>query len=304
MFVQQYGHDDKTIDCAFVRFNTIITSLKALDESFSSHNHVRKFSRDLPTKWRPKVTAIEESKDLSTLLLDDLIGNLKVYEVMLEKDSEASKNKKEKYKSLALKAKKVSGDVEASSLDSKDEEYVMVVRDFKKFFRRRGKFIRQPYNNKKAFRKAKEDKRGKIDRKCFNCGNLNHFISDCPKHSFNDQKALIGGSWSDSDEDEDLKKDEICLMAHDSNEVKLESDEWSKDNGCIRHITGNKSLFSTYEAFDGGNALFGSNGKSKIIGKGTDKAKITRKRSKTRTNTDTGTEEHAKSQEKAIKVNP
>ncbi|GKD69221.1 retrovirus-related pol polyprotein from transposon TNT 1-94, partial [Tanacetum coccineum] len=191
-----YCHDDKTIDCAFVRFNTIITSLKALDESFSSRNHVRKFSRDLPTKWRPKVTAIEESKDLSTLLLDDLIGNLKVYEVMLEKDSEASKNKKEKYKSLALKAKKVSGDVEASSLDSEDEEYVMV--------------------------------------------------------------AFIGGSWSDSDEDEDLKKDEICLMAHDSNE----------DNGCTRHITGNKSLFSTYEAFDGGNALFGSNGKSKIIGKG------------------------------------
>ncbi|GJV00077.1 hypothetical protein Tco_1329347 [Tanacetum coccineum] len=76
------------------RFNTIITSLKALDESFSSRNHVRKFLRALPTKWHPKVTTIEVSKDLSTLLLDELIGNLKVYEVVLEKDSEASKNKK------------------------------------------------------------------------------------------------------------------------------------------------------------------------------------------------------------------
>ncbi|GKB92662.1 hypothetical protein Tco_0964934 [Tanacetum coccineum] len=99
LFVQKYEEftisDDESIDCAFSRFNTIITSLKALDESFSSRNHVRKFLRALPTKWRPKVTAIEESKDLLTQSLDELIGNLKVYEVVLEKDLEVSKNKKE-----------------------------------------------------------------------------------------------------------------------------------------------------------------------------------------------------------------
>ncbi|GKB61360.1 hypothetical protein Tco_0917546 [Tanacetum coccineum] len=78
------------------------TSSAPLDKSFSSRNHVRKFLRALPTKWRSKVTTIEESKDLSTLLLDELTGYLKVYEVVLEKDSEASNSKKEKYKSLAL----------------------------------------------------------------------------------------------------------------------------------------------------------------------------------------------------------
>ncbi|GJX73200.1 hypothetical protein Tco_0311795 [Tanacetum coccineum] len=59
------------------RFNTIITSLKAPDESFSSHNHVTKFLRALPSKWRPKVTAIEESKILSSSYLDELLANLK-----------------------------------------------------------------------------------------------------------------------------------------------------------------------------------------------------------------------------------
>ncbi|GKF01866.1 hypothetical protein Tco_0028789, partial [Tanacetum coccineum] len=108
-----------------------------LDESFSSRNHVRKFLRALPTKWRPKVTAIEESKDLLTLPLDELIGNRKVYEVVLEKDAEASKIKKEKYKSLALKARKVSSDEEESCLGS-NEECAMAVRDFKKFIRSRG----------------------------------------------------------------------------------------------------------------------------------------------------------------------
>ncbi|GJU62321.1 hypothetical protein Tco_1244156 [Tanacetum coccineum] len=96
-----------------------------------------------------------ESKDLSTLLLDELIENLKVYEVVLEKDSDASKNKKEKYKSLALKAKKVSSDEEASSSDNEDEEYAMAVRDFKKFFGRRGKFVRQPHKRQKGLTESK-----------------------------------------------------------------------------------------------------------------------------------------------------
>ncbi|GJT02024.1 zf-CCHC domain-containing protein [Tanacetum coccineum] len=140
-------------------------------------NHVRKFLRALPTKWRPKVMAIKESKDLSTLPLDELIGNLKVYEVVLENDSEASMVKKEKYKSLAVKARKISSDEEELCSGS-DEEYAMAVRDFKKFFRRRGKFVRQPHDDKKSFWKIKEEKKGKKDQRCFTCGDPNHFLTD------------------------------------------------------------------------------------------------------------------------------
>ncbi|GJU20660.1 retrovirus-related pol polyprotein from transposon TNT 1-94 [Tanacetum coccineum] len=35
--------------------------------------------------------------------------------------------------------------------------------------------------------------------------------------------------------------------------VKLELDEWIKDSGCSWHMTGNKDLFSTYEAINGVN---------------------------------------------------
>ncbi|GJR76738.1 hypothetical protein Tco_0089103 [Tanacetum coccineum] len=52
-----------------------------------------------------KVTAIEETKDLASLPLDELIGNLKVYEMVLDNDGVGSKTTKEKVKSLALKAK-------------------------------------------------------------------------------------------------------------------------------------------------------------------------------------------------------
>nr|GEU93068.1 zf-CCHC domain-containing protein/UBN2 domain-containing protein [Tanacetum cinerariifolium] len=84
---------DESIDSAFARFNTIITSLKALDEGYSSKTYFRKFLRALHPKWRAKVTMVEESKDLTSLSLDELIGNLKVYEMIIKKDSETAKAK-------------------------------------------------------------------------------------------------------------------------------------------------------------------------------------------------------------------
>ncbi|GJX17622.1 hypothetical protein Tco_0218454 [Tanacetum coccineum] len=155
LLVQQYEQftilEEESIDSGFARFNTIITSLKALDEGFSSKNYVRKFLRALHPKWIAKVTAIEESKDLSSLALDELIGNLKVHKVVMEKDSEIYRGKKERIKSIALKAKKESSDDETSTSRSDDEEYAMAVRNFKKFFRRKGKFLRQPKEEKKSF---------------------------------------------------------------------------------------------------------------------------------------------------------
>ncbi|GJT46324.1 hypothetical protein Tco_0955039 [Tanacetum coccineum] len=147
LLVQQYEQStipkEESIDNGFARFNTIITSLKALDEGFSSKNYVRKFLRALHPKWRAKVTAIEESKDLTSLSLDELIGNLKVYEVIIKKDSKMIKDKREQSRSLALKAKKESSDEDNSTSDSEDEEYDKAIKEFKKFFKRRGRFVRQ-----------------------------------------------------------------------------------------------------------------------------------------------------------------
>nr|GEV91440.1 UBN2 domain-containing protein [Tanacetum cinerariifolium] len=106
-------------------------------KSYSSKNYVRKFLKALHPKWREKVTAIEESKDLTSLSLDELIGNLKVHEMIIKKDSKIVKKKLER-KSLALKAKKESSDEKCLTFRSEDEEYTMTVRDFKKFFKRRG----------------------------------------------------------------------------------------------------------------------------------------------------------------------
>ncbi|GJR65590.1 retrovirus-related pol polyprotein from transposon TNT 1-94 [Tanacetum coccineum] len=172
------NQDEKYV--LLLKFNTIITSLKALDEGCSSKNYVRKFLRALHSKWRANVTAIEESKDLTSLSLDELIENLKVHEMIIKKDSKIVKAKRER-KSLALKAKKESSDEECSTFGSEDEQYAMAVRDFKKFFKRRGRLI--------------------------------------------------------------------CLG------VDLEPDEGIKDSGCSKHMMGNRKLFITYKAYNGGRGI-------------------------------------------------
>ncbi|GKC11025.1 zf-CCHC domain-containing protein [Tanacetum coccineum] len=127
----------------------------------------------------------------------------------MEKDFEIYKCKKKRVKSIALKA-----NAETSIFGSDDEEYVMAVRNFKKFFRRKGNSVRQPHEEKKSFWQ-RDDKKDKSDRKCFRCGFPNHLIGKCPKTPRNKkQKSFVRGSWSDSEnEDEDKTNKETCLMA-------------------------------------------------------------------------------------------
>ncbi|GKD58196.1 hypothetical protein Tco_1295705 [Tanacetum coccineum] len=156
--------EEESIDNAFARFNTIITSLKAFDDGFSSKNYVRKFLRALHPKWHPKVTVIKESKDLTSLSLDELIGNLKDYEVIIKNDSEMVRGKREQNRSLSLKAKEESSDEDSSNSNSEDEEYAMAIKEFKKFFKRRGRFARQQRDERKSFQISRSEKDGKSER--------------------------------------------------------------------------------------------------------------------------------------------
>ncbi|GKE49760.1 hypothetical protein Tco_1481018 [Tanacetum coccineum] len=105
-----------------------------------------KFLRALHPKWRAKVTSIEESKDLTSLSLDELIGNLKVYEVIIKKDSEIVKCKREQSRSLALKAKKESSNEESSTSDSEDS----YVRIFSKKDKNEAKLDKTEHGNGKS----------------------------------------------------------------------------------------------------------------------------------------------------------
>ena len=67
-----------------------------MGEIYDQPKIVRKILRSLTENFRPKVTAITESKDVDSIPVDELVGSLQSYELDLPKTS--------KSKSMALKS--------------------------------------------------------------------------------------------------------------------------------------------------------------------------------------------------------
>ncbi|GJT48791.1 hypothetical protein Tco_0974948 [Tanacetum coccineum] len=195
LLVQQYEQfmipEEESIDNAFAKFNTIITNLKALDEGFSKKNCVRKFLRALHPKWRAKVTAIEESKNLTTISLDELIGE----------------------------ARKESSDDDSSTSDSEDEEYTMakllLLVDIPNSSHREGPKLSR-YQNQKAFvggswSDSDEDEEEKTkDEKCLMAKASNEVLSET--EYFSDDQSSLDENDLDSEYSR-LCKIELKVMA-------------------------------------------------------------------------------------------
>ena len=77
--------DDESFDEFYAKLNDIVNSAFNLGEIYDQPKIVRKILRYLTENFRPKVTAITESKDVDSIPVDELIGYLQSYELDLPK---------------------------------------------------------------------------------------------------------------------------------------------------------------------------------------------------------------------------
>ena len=99
-----------------------------LGETILEPKIVRKVLKSLPERFHPKITGIEESKNIDKIPLIELVGNLQTYELRLTRISKSGKSK-----SMALKAKSSDTDESSNNEDSKMKSYI--TRQFKKFMK-------------------------------------------------------------------------------------------------------------------------------------------------------------------------
>ena len=144
---------DESFDSFYGKLNEVVIGKFNLGEKMENSKIVRKILRSLLKSFRAKVTAIEESKDLDEIKIQELISSLQTYELYLPSQR--------KSKSLTLKT--INERVEAQ--DSLDEDKVekdvaYLVKNFQKFlkFKKKEKFVEKgkfpnSWKEKKEFKK-------------------------------------------------------------------------------------------------------------------------------------------------------
>ncbi|GKV51608.1 hypothetical protein SLEP1_g58243 [Rubroshorea leprosula] len=174
----------------YIRLNDIVTNLKALGKVYSSQKVVRKVLRSLPKNWEAKKTAIEESKDLNTLKLDDLIGKLMTYEMDIQVDGGVKVVEKKKNVVFKANNQKEESEDDASNDESSDEEDItkLVSKEVKKYMKKslKGKSFRRnkEIHYSRGIICSDDDDRGKPTKKhikCYECNKMGHYRNECPQ---------------------------------------------------------------------------------------------------------------------------
>ena len=130
--------NDESFDSFYGRLNKIVIAKLNFGEKIKDAKVVRKILRSLSKSFCAKVTAIEESKDLDAIKIQELIGSLQTCELGLPSHNSS--------KSLALKTINERMD-DSSEEDDMEKEVAFFAKNFQKFLKMK--------NNGKSFGKRK-----------------------------------------------------------------------------------------------------------------------------------------------------
>ncbi|KAL5538096.1 hypothetical protein UlMin_046137 [Ulmus minor] len=186
-----------------------------LGEEYVESKIVRKILRSLPHRFQGKVIAIEESKNVDKIRLEELIGSLETFEMGLGEE------KKEKVKNIAFKSENNSENNEAID----NEELVFFTRKFKQFLNKNkfSKNFSRPTDKMRNNKFSENIKKNQVE--CYTCGGKGHISKDCANNKGKSMKA----TWSDDSDEESEEEDDANQGAgHADHEEKKKEEEEKK----------------------------------------------------------------------------
>ncbi|XP_070015707.1 intracellular protein transport protein USO1-like [Nicotiana sylvestris] len=216
--------DGENIQKIYTRLTTLTNELKSLGRTISEEERVEKIlTRVLQVTWESMIIAIQESKNITTLPLDELIENLKAYEL---RSQTIMMDVPKKERNLDLRI------TEGSDLE--DDEMEMITKDLKKYLRR-GKVLQEmEARARPKLQKNVNTEKEQVSKECVilkeKCKNLE--LRTCETENENNAST-------------------------NQVQVKEISKIWYMDNGFSKHMTRNKNQFFSLAAFKGGNVSIG-----------------------------------------------
>ena len=227
-----------------------------MGEIYDQSKIVRKILRSLTENFRPKVTAITESKDVDSIPVDKLVGSLQSYELDLPKTS--------KSKSMAFKSV---NDVDASGFDDElsATKIAYLAKNFRNFLRNnhrraRGKNTAEPKNfrrndstkvnnTEKSKEKVGQPSNNTMGQQCFGCQGYGHVKFECPTFLRSKGKAMaitlnddeVSDNESGSDDDGNFIAFTATAVVNESVDVE--------ENPSDRELSEDANLQEAYNKF-------------------------------------------------------
>jgi hypothetical protein len=176
-------NEKEDIATYLLRVDEVVNAIRGLCEDIDESLVVQKALRSLLLKYDAKVSAIEETRDLTKMTMDELHGSLMAYEMRTGTESDQTNNE------ATFKAIKKTKDKD-NDLDEEIENFV------------------------RRFQKGSGRYKGKSPLKCFNCGRIGHIVENCyyKKRSLNNKKSFYS-------KDDDISSDESDEEDNDGGEV-------------------------------------------------------------------------------------
>jgi len=220
----------------------------------------------LDRSWQPKVTAISETRDLTTLTTVALFGKLREHELEMIRLKEMETVEK-KTRSLALKTRTVvqESTYESSGDCSEFEDINLLTRKFHKFIKMKNRL-----KNQQGKRGKNKTDSGSTKLVCFGCGKQGHMKAECPSIATKDKapekksnkfgktrRAYI--AWEDnatssSCSSEDEIEANTCMMAGRDSDVNS-----TESSASFNSTNYNTLLHAFQETHEEANKLAQSN---------------------------------------------
>ncbi|VFR03224.1 unnamed protein product [Cuscuta campestris] len=273
----------ESFDMLDERFHKILNDLASLNHVLSPKEKNVRLLRSLPTEWYTKATTMEEGRNLENYIVQGLLDELKTYEHELKKKKEEQVTPFPKTLMTTPRVPSSEGtcprncDTPSSSqpssskMENCDEEFAMMVKQFrkiKKFFKKADS-VRRPTKGKPQVSDSPPE-----SYLCYNCRKPGHWKSACPypkvekygerERNEKKKKAMVA---AESDESSSSSSDEEALICMERRAEKSNhEDRWTMsedDTLCLmakddadQEVTSQTSSSSSYESIPTSENLF------------------------------------------------
>ncbi|XP_076920133.1 uncharacterized protein LOC143581187 [Bidens hawaiensis] len=229
-------NETETIEEYFNRITLIVNQLRMNEDKIDEQRIIEKILRTLTRKYESVVVAIEESKDITTLSTEELMGTLQSHELRIKQ-------------------------YDTQQIDQAFQMQNQNMNGYSNTLRNQRNFI--PNRGRGRGRGGRFSPQNRNQIRCYNCQKLSHISRFCPTRNLDETRENILMHESEVKEDDEDTMFMIFNMEENTNEIS-----WYLDSGCSNHMTGNKDAFLSLSNSDRREVRTGDDKKLAVLGCG------------------------------------